>query len=168
MKLLSLGACVAILALAGAGCSKSADTSTDASSASPADTSAAASATAAGAMGSSASSSAMAGGAASTAPDAGGGATDSKTNLPLYPNATSQASGASNGQAGTVLTTEDSFDKVYAWYKSKMPAGSEKAKLSAGGIDTVTFQVDQSAGKGTVAITSQGGKTTITLAQTTQ
>jgi hypothetical protein len=163
MKRHGLVACAAVLAIAVAGCTKSDDTSTDGSFASPTGTSAAASATAAGAM-SAASSSAMSG-AASPASD--GAPTDSKTNLPLYPNATSQASGASNGQAGTVLTTEDAFDKVYAWYKSKMPAGSEKAKLSAGGIDTVTFQVDQSSGKGTVAITSQGGKTTITLAQTT-
>ena len=80
---------------------------------------------------------------------------------------TSAASGANgSGQAGTVLTTDDSFDKVYAWYKDHMPAGSEKAKLSAGGMSSATFQTTGDGGKQVVAITSQGGKTTISLAKT--
>jgi hypothetical protein len=105
--------------------------------------------------------------AASSGNAAGSATTDDKTGLPLYPGATSAASGANgSGQAGTVLTTDDSFDKVYAWYKDHMPAGSEKAKLSAGGMSSATFQTTGDGGKQVVAITSQGGKTTISLAKT--
>jgi hypothetical protein len=150
MRALTIAICVA-LAAAGAGCAKNSDAASDSG-------------------GSTAASAAPAGGSAadtaSKSDSSGGGAVDEKTKLPLYPGATVNGSAASNGQAATVLTTADSFDKVYDWYKSKMPAGSEKAKVNAGGMSTASFIVDQNGGKATVAITSQGDKTTISLAQT--
>src|SRR5690242_14847910 len=55
--------------------------------------------------------------------------------VPKYPGAVTQYSGTSSsmGQTarGTVATTDDSFDKVYAWYQSHLPAGSEKAHVTA-------------------------------------
>jgi hypothetical protein len=145
-----------VLVVFAAGCSKSSDTSSSsAASAAPVEA-----ATTAAAMGAAATSAAASSDTSAT--------TDEKTGLPVYPGATSAASGANAGQAGTVLTTEDSFDKVYAWYKDHMPAGSEKAKLSAGGMSNATFETEKDGGKEVVAITSQGGKTTISLAKTTQ
>jgi hypothetical protein len=89
---------------------------------------------------------------------------DEKTTLPRYPDAVAHSSGATrNGMSGTLLTTRDAFEKVYEWYKSKMPAGSEKSKLTATGISTATFEVVRPSGKGTVTITTQDGKTTIAL-----
>jgi hypothetical protein len=172
MKVLSIAMCAVVLTIAGTACTKSTDTSASGSSATSASdaTATGPAAASAAAQSGSSSSSGSAGGSSSSSSvggTSGGAATDEKTGLPLYPGATSQASAASNGEAGTVLSTDDSFDKVYAWYKSKMPAGSEKAKLSAGGMSTATFQIDQKGGKGTVAITSTGTKTTITLAQST-
>lgn len=109
--------------------------------------------------------------AATTAP-AGGAMTSTKekTGLPSYPGATEAAAGTSAngamGQAsGKVMTTTDSFAKVYAWYQGKMPKGSEKAHMTVAGNEMATFQIG-AAGKNqqVVTITAQGGKTTITLA----
>ena len=162
MRSLSIAFALA-LAVFAAGCSKSSDTSSSTSATATPVPVVIVSAAATGAAAMSAATSA----AASSGDAAGSGTTDDKTGLPIYPGATSSASGANgSGQAGTVLTTDDSFDKVYAWYKDHMPAGSEKAKLSAGGMSSATFQTAGDSGKQVVAITSQGGKTTISLAKT--
>jgi hypothetical protein len=138
MRTRTIALCL-LLAATGTACTKSADTSSASS---------ATDATATPAMSSS------------------GATMDDKTKLPLYPGATAATSGSSANEAGTVLTTGDSFDKVYSWYKSKLPAGSEKAKIDAAGISSATFQTDVTDGTGTVAITSQAGKTVISLAMT--
>jgi hypothetical protein len=152
MRALCVVACAALLAIAGSACSKGTDTSAagDATaSAAAATASAAATATAA---------------AGST-----GAGDDAKTGLPVYPGAKVMHLGEASGQSGTVLTTPDSFDQVYDWYKSKMPAGSEKAKLAAAGISTVSFQENVNGGIGTVVINSRGsGPTSIALAHVSQ
>ena len=55
--------------------------------------------------------------------------------IPSYPGATTQAAGSSNSMgksaSGSVMTTDNSFDKVYAWYQKNMPAGSEKSHTTA-------------------------------------
>jgi len=153
MRALLITLCAA-LAVAGAGCSGS-------------NTSSSGGSTAASASPAAADSAAAATDAASTSAPSSDAATDEKTKLPIYPGSTVGASAASNGQAGTVLTTADSFDKVYAWYKGKMPAGSEKAKASAGGIDTAVFTVENNGGKSNVSIMTQADKTTISLTATT-
>jgi hypothetical protein len=61
-----------------------------------------------------------------------------------------------------VLSTDDAFATVYKWYQTHLPAGSEKAHASMGGIETATFQV----GKSTIAITTNAGKTQITIGTT--
>jgi hypothetical protein len=97
--------------------------------------------------------------AATTAP-AGG--------APAYPGAVTQASGSntSMGQsaAGTVMTTDDSFDKVYAWYQKNMPAGSEKSHVTSP-VETAVFTVgDPGKDQTSVTISVTGGKTMITTA----
>jgi hypothetical protein len=88
---------------------------------------------------------------------------------PAYPGATTQASGSSSnmGQsaAGTVMTTDDSFDKVYAWYQKNMPAGSEKSHMTAP-VQSAVFMVgDPGSGQTSVTITVSNGKTMITTAK---
>jgi hypothetical protein len=110
--------------------------------------------------------------AATTAP-AGGmtASTQDKTGLPSYPGATAEAAGSTaNGAmgaaSGKVMTTSDSFDKVYKWYQEKMPKGSEKAHMTTPGAEMATF-VEGTAGSSnqkSVTITVQGGKTMITMA----
>jgi hypothetical protein len=91
--------------------------------------------------------------------------------LPLYPGALPNPNGSlsSSTKAGTssllTMETADSFDKVYAFYKDKMPAGSEKSHVSAGGNQMASFQVGASGDKvqKTVNITTSGDKTDIML-----
>ena len=110
--------------------------------------------------------------AASTAPTTNKGttATGTMTQLPEYPGATKMASGASGMSmggtaAGTVLSTSDSFDKVYKWYQSKLPAGSEKSHMTTAVGQTAAFTIGE-LGKDqqSVTIHAAGGKTMITLA----
>ncbi|HLY01308.1 MAG TPA: hypothetical protein VKR56_02285 [Candidatus Cybelea sp.] len=88
---------------------------------------------------------------------------------PAYPGAVTQASGSNSsmGQtaAGTVMTTDDSFDKVYAWYQKNMPAGSEKSHTTAP-VESAVFMVgDPGSGQTSVTITVSNGKTMITSAK---
>ncbi|HEX3457224.1 MAG TPA: hypothetical protein VHR97_04650 [Candidatus Baltobacteraceae bacterium] len=90
--------------------------------------------------------------------------------IPSYPGATTQASGSSNMSAsggsasGSVMTTDDSFDKVYTWYQQHMPAGSEKAHTTAP-VESAVFTIgDPGQDQTSVTITTQGGKTMITVA----
>jgi len=88
---------------------------------------------------------------------------------PAYPGATTEASGSNSsmGQtaAGTVMTTDDSFDKVYAWYQKNMPAGSEKSHTTAP-IQSAVFMIgDPGSGQTSVTITVSNGKTMITSAK---
>ena len=67
--------------------------------------------------------------------------------------------------AGTVMTTDDSFDKVYAWYQKNMPSGSEKSHTTAP-VQSAVFMVgDPGSGQTSVTITVSGGKTMITTAK---
>lgn len=87
---------------------------------------------------------------------------------PLYPGAVSQASGSSGNSMGTaagqVLSTDDSFDKVYTWYQQNMPAGSEKTHVTAP-VPSAVFTIgDPSKGQTSVTLSTSGGKTMITIA----
>lgn len=87
---------------------------------------------------------------------------------PSYPGAETQASGSSSnmGQsaAGKVLTTDDSFDKVYQWYQQNMPAGSEKSHVTAPMQSAVFMVGDPGKGQTSVTLTTSSGKTMITIA----
>jgi len=94
-----------------------------------------------------------------------------KLGLPVYPGAVPSKSGSFSSQTKqggaqvVTIETTDPFDKVYAFYKANMPAGSEKMKVSAGGQSMATFQVSSgkdSSRKGVSVVTTQG-KTSITL-----
>jgi hypothetical protein len=103
----------------------------------------------------------------------GKGAVDpASLGLPVYPGATeSDTSVSLNPSARTgggqmvMLATPDSFDRVYAYYKEHMPAGSEKAKVSAGGVQLATFQIGNLHTKDakSVVIQASGSKVLIQL-----
>jgi hypothetical protein len=96
--------------------------------------------------------------------------------LPIYPGAQPNANGSLSTQtsAGSAqlltMQTADSFDKVYAFYKDKMPAGSEKTHVSAAGNSMASFQIGASGDKvlKTVNITSSSDKTDIVLMVSTK
>jgi hypothetical protein len=88
--------------------------------------------------------------------------------IPDYPGAATEAAstGSNMGESasGKVMTTGDSFDKVYSWYQKNMPAGSEKSHTESP-IEAAVFMIgDLSSGQKSVTITTQGGKTMITIA----
>jgi hypothetical protein len=104
----------------------------------------------------------------------GKGAVDAASlGLPIYPAAKQSEEGsmsvssASQGGASQVLTmtTDDSFDKVYAFYKAQMPAGSEKMKMASGGSQVASFQVGTQSepDSKSVLITESNGKVSIQL-----
>jgi hypothetical protein len=103
------------------------------------------------------------GSAASAAPSA----SSDTGGIPSYPGATTQAAGSSNSMgksaSGSVMTTDDSFDKVYQWYQQNMPAGSEKSHTTAPMQMAVFTLGDPSSGQKSVTITTSGGKTMITI-----
>jgi hypothetical protein len=105
--------------------------------------------------------------AATEAPS--GAATSAAGELPTYPGAVTQASGSSSNMgssaAGQVMTSDDSFDKVYAWYQQNMPAGSEKSHVTAP-VESAVFTIGQPGqGQTSVTLTTSGGKTMITIAK---
>lgn len=108
--------------------------------------------------------------ASAAAPAAAGGGTATLTKLPEYPGATKMASGASGmtaggSAAGTVLSTNDAFGKVYKWYQDKMPKGAEKSHMTTAGGETAVFTMgEMGKDQQSVTITVAAGKTMITLA----
>jgi len=89
--------------------------------------------------------------------------------IPSYPGAVTQASGSSSNMmgsaAGKVMSTDDSFDKVYTWYQQNLPSGSEKSHVTAP-VESAVFTIGE-PGKGqtSVTLTTSGGKTMITIAK---
>jgi hypothetical protein len=67
-----------------------------------------------------------------------------KLGVPIYPGATqgegamSVTSKTGSGQMAS-FESSDSFDKVYQWYKSRMPAGAEKMKFGNGDSAVAEF-----------------------------
>jgi hypothetical protein len=90
----------------------------------------------------------------------GGGVDPSKLGAPVYPGA--QVNPDSNGslsaetpEGSTVMATfktSDGFDKVYDFYKSQMPAGSEGMKMSMGGASSAMWQVGKDSGPDQVVV----------------
>ena len=119
----------------------------------------------------------------------GKGAVDpASLGLPVYPgakasdqNSVSVSGMKQGGEGGQVvmLTTDDSFDKVYDYYHSQMPAGSEKMKVTSGKTRMATFEVGESSSKDSKTVMIQdtsdpsagqggGGKVTIQLIHATK
>jgi hypothetical protein len=105
----------------------------------------------------------------STEASAAPGSAVSNGEIPSYPGATTQASGSSSSMmtqnaSGTVMTTADSFDKVYAFYQQKMPAGSERAHITSPVPSALFTILGADKGQASVTITTNAGKTVITIA----
>lgn len=93
----------------------------------------------------------------------------SQGEIPSYPGAATQAAGSGSNMGttatGKVLSTGDSFDKVYSWYQQKMPSGSEKSHVDSP-VQSAVFMIgDTSTGQSSVTLTTQSGKTIITIAK---
>jgi hypothetical protein len=105
---------------------------------------------------------------ATTAATAEAAASPGSGDIPAYPGATTQGSGTSSnmGQtaSGTVMTTDDSFDKVYTWYQQHMPAGSEKSHMTTPVQSAVFVIGDPSTVRKSVTLTVAGSKTMISIA----
>jgi hypothetical protein len=78
----------------------------------------------------------------------GKGAVDPKQlGLPLYPGAIPAETGgmSANTKEGAShvvsLTTKDSFDQVYQWYRQRLPAGSEQAHMEVSGGSIASFLI---------------------------
>lgn len=86
--------------------------------------------------------------------------------VPAYPGAVTDASGSGSNMSasgsGTVMSTDDSFDKVYAWYQQHLPAGAEKTHTTQPPAAVFTIG-DPSSGLKSVSLTTSDGKTRITI-----
>jgi hypothetical protein len=98
-----------------------------------------------------------------------GGNSAAASGPPSYPGAATSASGSSSSMAmgaasGKVLTTTDSFEKVYAWYQKNMPAGSEKSHMTTP-VKSAVFTIgDTPDDMQSVTLSGTGGKTMIVIA----
>jgi len=107
--------------------------------------------------------------AANTAAADTSAATKTGGELPSYPGAKTEAAGSnamggSGMAAGKVLSTADSFDKVYAWYQKNMPAGSEKSHMDSPVKSAVFMTGEAGKDQQSVTISTANGKTMITIA----
>jgi len=91
--------------------------------------------------------------------------------LPLYPGAIPAETGAllmhsKNGVSRVMsLSTKDDFEKVYQWYKQRMPAGSEQAHMAVPNGSVASFLIGKPQDPDTrsVLITQNREKTGILL-----
>jgi len=95
----------------------------------------------------------------------GGSVDPAKLGVPVYPGATQAEGGMSvNSASGsgsvTQFKTNDAFDKVYDFYKSKLPGDSEKMKMGSSmamftikNADSSDTLVQITAGQGVTAVT---------------
>jgi len=96
--------------------------------------------------------------------------------VPIYVGAKQDEGALSvSGEKGsaqmTAFTTPDSFDKVYAFYHSKMPSGSEKMKVDSGDSSVAEFITgDDKAGsvQTMVMISKKGDNTSIVITKGTK
>lgn len=96
--------------------------------------------------------------------------------VPIYAGATQDEGALSvTGAKGTAqmaaFTTSDPFDKVYGFYKSKLPSGSEKMKVDEGDSSVAEFVIG--SGKAgemqtMVMISKKGDKTAIVVTKGNQ
>ena len=155
MRFLTTSMMALVVAVAITGCSGSSNSADNSATSAAADNSATSSASSDNS-------------AASTAGDQTSAA-KATGDIPTYPGAKTEAAGSnamsgSGMAAGKVLSTTDDFDKVYGWYQKNMPAGSEKSHMDTP-IKSAVFMTGE-AGKDqqSVTITTNSGKTMITIA----
>jgi hypothetical protein len=93
--------------------------------------------------------------------------------IPVYPGAATQTTGGYNAgggagvQAVVVLSTDDSFDNVYAWYQQKLSGATSTVHIATPPTPSATFMMAAPDNKGmtSVVIGTSNGKTTITISQ---
>ncbi|MGB6984549.1 MAG: hypothetical protein WBD74_01095 [Candidatus Aquilonibacter sp.] len=98
----------------------------------------------------------------------GKSADPSQLGAPVYPGADANTEGTvsytgTNGGAMAAFKTTDDFDKVYQFYKSKLPAGSEKMKMASGDSSVAEFAVESTDGETAVQISGKSGETDIII-----
>ena|ERR1022692_3637541 len=109
----------------------------------------------------------MAADAAATAPT-----NDLMAKLPIYPGATHAASTRPDPGVAQISSdlyeTHDSFDKVYKWYQSRLPAHSETSQEHSQNEDLALFTLTAGKDHQSVSILKTGGVevTNITLTTT--
>lgn len=97
-------------------------------------------------------------------------ASPTSVTIPEYPGATTQsvsnnpATVARTNASGKVMVTGDSFDKVYVWYQQHMPAGTERLHVTQPASAAAFVITEANSNQDSVAISTQGGKTIITIA----
>ena len=154
MRFLTTSMMALVVAVAITGCSGSSNSADNSATSAAADNSA--------------TSSASDNSAATTANDAAS-ASKATGDIPSYPGAKTEAAGSnamsgSGMAAGKVLSTADSFDKVYGWYQKNMPAGSEKSHMDTPVKSAVFMTGEAGKDQQSVTITTANGKTMITIA----
>lgn len=87
---------------------------------------------------------------------------------PVYPGANANDTGTvsvtgANAGSMAAFRTSDDFDKVYGFYKSHMPGGSEKMKMTSGDSSVAEFQSTGADGETAVQISGKTGETDIII-----
>jgi hypothetical protein len=97
-----------------------------------------------------------------------------KLGVPVYTGAMQEEggysiSGAQGGGQAVVLKTPDPFDKVYAFYKSQLPASAEAMKTESNGTSYALFRVGNDQNATTIALEQKQGDagTTIMISKAT-
>jgi hypothetical protein len=109
----------------------------------------------------------------------GGNLDQTKLGEPVYPGAQPDPNAASSMSAQTpqgstyigMFDTPDNFDKVYDYYKTQMPPGSEKMKMSMGGASSATWQVGKDGGPDEILVqvnSDKAGKVSILITHVTK
>lgn len=98
----------------------------------------------------------------------GKSADPSQLGAPVYPGADTNSQGTvsytgANGGTMAAFKTTDDFDKVYEFYKSNLPAGSEKMKMSSGDGSVAEFAVESANGETAVQVSGKAGETDIII-----
>ncbi len=94
-----------------------------------------------------------------------------KLGAPIYPGAQAGDSGGMSTSTATgstqlgIYKTPDDFDKVYAFYKAQLPAGSEKMKMATDSTSEASFVIgaDSDPEQTSVTITAEAGKGTTVM-----
>ncbi|MBV8263134.1 MAG: hypothetical protein JOY87_04840 [Candidatus Eremiobacteraeota bacterium] len=107
----------------------------------------------------------------------GKGAVDeARLGLPLYPGMIASQTGgmrvvdAEGTRHAVSLSTKDSFDKVYTWYKGHMPPGSEQLHMEQPTASIATFLIGKEGDRDqrSVQIQNDGKTTTVLLSRITK
>ena len=96
-----------------------------------------------------------------------------KLGVPIYPGAVQQegsiaVAGKEGGGAMVSFKTADAFDKVYDFYKSKLPADAQSMKSESGNESVAQFHVGTSAEGTAVMISAKQGETDIIITRATK